>query len=123
MPTSKLPTPVVNASTVPTPLLYLSFDNVSGSIVNNDGSGGSVMNGTLTGTASIVSGGRLGGNCLSIPATLNAGYVAITNSVVLFSGSTAWTVALWMKTTAAGGVYLYQGNGAWSQREHDFSLE
>ncbi len=115
--TLKLPTPVVNASTVPTPVLYMSFDNVvTGTATNviNDGSGGSVMNGTLVGSASIVSGGRLGGNCLSIPATLNAGYVAITNSVVLFSGSTTWTVAMWIKTTTAGGVYLYQGNGGWN---------
>jgi autotransporter-associated beta strand protein len=112
--TLKLPAPVVNASTVPTPLLYMSFDNVSGSTVNNDGSGGAAMSGTLTGSATIVSGGRLGGNALSIPATVNAGYVLITNSVVPFSGSSAWTVAMWIKTTTAGGVYLYQGNGAWN---------
>ena len=113
--TLKLPTPVVNASTVPTPLLYMSFDNISGGVtVVNDGSGGAAMNGGIIGTASIVSGGRFGGNCLSIPATLNAAYVKITNGVVPFSGSTTWTVAMWIKTTTAGGVYLYQGNGAWN---------
>jgi autotransporter-associated beta strand protein len=113
--TLKLPTPVVNASTVPSPLLYMSFDNISGGVtVVNDGSGGAVMNGGIIGTASIVSGGRFGGNCLSIPATVNAGYVKVTNGVVPFSGSTTWTVAMWIKTTTAGGVYLYQGNGAWN---------
>jgi len=106
--------PVVNASTVPTPLLYMSFDNVTGSTVNNDGSGGAAMNGGIIGTATIVSGGRLGGNALSIPAAVNAGYVMVTNGVVPFSGSTAWTMALWLKTSTAGGTYLYQGNGAWN---------
>ena len=107
--------PVVNASTVPTPLLYMSFDNISGGVtVVNDGSGGAAMNGGIIGTATIVSGGRLGGNALSIPATVNAGYVKITNGVVPFSGGTAWTMALWLKTSTAGGTYLYQGNGAWN---------
>ena len=48
-----------------TPVLHLSFDNVSGTTVINDGFGGSAMNGTLNGTATIVSGGKFG-NCLSI---------------------------------------------------------
>ena len=107
--------PVVNASTVPPPLLYMSFDNISGGVtVVNDGSGGAAMNGGIIGTATIVSGGRLGGNALSIPAAVNAGYVMVTNSVVPFSSSTAWTMALWLKTSTAGGTYLYQGNGAWN---------
>lgn len=119
------PAPSISASTVPTPLLYMSFDNISGgTTVVNDGSGGAAMNGTLVGTAAIVSGGRLGGNALSIPATLNAGKVTINNSVVLFSGSTAWTMAMWIKTTAAGGTYLYQGSlaGSWTSGNTQFHL-
>ena len=46
-----------------TPLLHLSFDNVSGSTVSNDGSGGSTFDGSLVGTATVVAGGV--GNCLS----------------------------------------------------------
>lgn len=114
--TLQMPAAAVSAATVPTPLVFMSFNNTNaaGTTVNNDGSGGAAMNGGIIGTAAIVGGGRLGGNALSIPATVNAGYVEITNSVVLFSGSTAWTVGMWIKTTTAGGVYLYQGNGSWN---------
>ncbi len=112
--TLQVPPAVVTAATVPTPVLYLSFNNVSGTTVNNDGSGGAAMNGTLIGSAAIVGGGRLGGNALSIPAALNAGYVVVSNSVVLFSGSTAWTLGMWIKTATPGAVYAYQGNGGWN---------
>src|SRR5439155_13069278 len=100
----KLPSVSISASTVATPLLYMSFDNVSGSTVVNDGSGGTAMNGILNGTASIVSGGRFGGNCLSLSATVNAGSVRITNSVVALNVSGTWTVGLWLKTSSQGGT-------------------
>ena len=97
-------------------MLYLSFDNTNGSSVINDGSAGSVMNGTLSGTASIVPGGRRG-NALQINGTAkNAGYVLINGSggpTMNVAAGAAWTVAYWLKTTTPGSITMYQGNGAW----------
>jgi autotransporter-associated beta strand protein len=98
------------------PVLYMSFDNTNGSTVVNDGTAGSTMNGTLTGTATIVPGGRRG-NALQITGTAkNAGCVLITGSGVptmnVQSGA-AWTVAYWLKTTTPGAITMYQGNGGW----------
>ncbi|HLP78988.1 MAG TPA: LamG domain-containing protein, partial [Candidatus Paceibacterota bacterium] len=105
-----------------TPLLHLSFDNVSGTTVLNDGSGGVAMNGTLNGTASIVSGGKFG-NCLSITgANASDASCRIANSVVPLNGSSTWTVAMWVQTTTAGGCYAYQGSGGWADGNTSFYL-
>ena len=105
----------------PSPLFHLTFDNAAGSsngsVITNTGAAGAAMNGTIVGTgASIVSGGRYG-NALSING---AGGTAATN-IVLVPGevlatdtSGNWTVAYWLKTTTAGAVILYQGDGTWS---------
>jgi autotransporter-associated beta strand protein len=107
----------------PSPLLYLSFDDVNGSTVINQGAGGSALNGTLTGGATIVSGGINGGNALSIPAgAANAGYVLINSPVVNMTGSASWTFAIWVKTATAGGVYAYQGSGSWVSGNMTFYL-
>ena len=88
-----------------TPLLHLSFDNVSGTTVINDGSGGATLNGTLIGTATIVPGGKFG-NCLSISgATASSAYVQIANAVVPLTVGNNWTVAMWVQTTTPGGCY------------------
>jgi len=97
------------------PVLHLSFDNVSGSTVFNDGTGGSAMNGTLNGTATIVSGGKFG-NCLSISgANAASSSCQIASSVVPLSIGAAnnWTVAMWVQSSTAGGCYAYQGDGGW----------
>ena len=108
----------VNAGTLkvsPDPVLHLSFDNVSGSTVINDGTGGAAMNGTLTGAgATVVSGGRYG-NALSLNGT--GAYVVISNKVTSLdcnAGGASWTYALWIKTATAGATYGYQGDGTWS---------
>ena len=78
----------------PTPVLHLSFDNVSGTTVINDGSGVG-MDGTMNGTATIVPGGMFG-NCLQVTGVRStAGYVSIANAVVPLnvSGGSTWTVA------------------------------
>jgi len=104
------------------PLLHLSFDNVSGSTVINDGAGGVALNGTLVGKASIVSGGRYG-KALQIGAgPVNANYVAVNNSVVPLNGSGKWTVAMWIKTTVPGSTLLYQGDGSWASDNTTFYL-
>ncbi len=116
------PAPTVGATNVATPVLYLSFDKVAGKTVLNEGSGGAVMNGAIMGTASIVSGGRLGGNCLSVPALLNSGYVKINNPVVAMTGAGSWTIGMWIKTSTAGAVYAYQGDGGWTSGNMSFYL-
>ena len=98
------------------PVLHLSFDNVSGSTVINDGTGGSAMNGALNGTATIVSGGKFG-NCLSISgANAASSSCRVASSVVPLSIGAAnnWTVAMWVQSSTAGGCYAYQGDGAWN---------
>ena len=105
------------------PVLYMSFNDVSGSTVINQGSGGATMNGTLTGTAKIVSGGINGGNALSIPSgAANAAYVLVNNPVVAMTGAASWTIGMWVKTTNAGGVYAYQGSGSWASGNMTFYL-
>jgi Concanavalin A-like lectin/glucanases superfamily len=112
-------TPVDN-----TPVLHLSFDNVSGSTVVNDGFGGSAMNGTLNGSATIVPGGKFG-NCLSISgASASSASVRIANAVVPLTvgAGSAWTVAMWIQTTTPGACYAYQGDGGWGPNNSDFYL-
>jgi fibronectin-binding autotransporter adhesin len=104
------------------PVLRMSFDNVSGTTVINQGSGGAAMNGTLTGTATIVGGGRFG-NALSIPGgDSSAAYVLFPSSVVSFNSAGNWSVGLWVKTSTAGGAYLNQGDGGWSSGNTTFYL-
>jgi autotransporter-associated beta strand protein len=108
------------------PLLYLSFDNTNGTTVVNSGGGGAVMNGTLTGTnVSIVSGGHSGKALMVSNGPVNTGYVLINSAVIAFNGQAGnnWTVAMWLKTTTAGGVYLYQGDGGWVSGNTEFYLE
>ena len=101
----------------------MSFNAVNGSTVINQGTGGSAMNGTLTGTATIVSGGINGGNALSIPSgSASAAYVLITNPVVAFSGTASWTIGYWVKTTTAGATFAYQGSGGWASGNTTFYL-
>ena len=105
-----------------TPILHLSFDNVSGSTVINSGSGGSAMNGTLNGSATVVSGGRFG-NCLSISgADSTSASCRIADAVVPLDISSAWTVAMWVQTSTAGGCYAYQGGGGWGGGNTTFYL-
>ncbi|HEY4414765.1 MAG TPA: LamG-like jellyroll fold domain-containing protein, partial [Verrucomicrobiae bacterium] len=107
------------------PVLYMSFDNVNGGAVINQGTGGAAMNGILTGGAAVVPGGRYG-NALSIPAgNAFTSYVLINNAVVPLNGTAGnnWTVAMWVNTTTAGGVYAYQGSGGWVTANTEFYLE
>lgn len=104
------------------PVLKMSFDNVNGTTVVNQGSGGSAMNGTLTGTATITGGGRFG-NALSIPAgASSAAYVLINSPVVSLNAAGNWSVGLWVKTTTVGGAYLNQGDGGWTSGNTTFYL-
>src|ERR1035437_10996803 len=93
-----------------TPVLRLSFDQVSGatagSIATNTGSGGSAMNGTLTGAGATIVGGGKFGNALSISGSASSdAYVHIANAVVPLTYGNNWTLAMWIQTSTAGGCY------------------
>ena len=106
------------------PVLHLSFDNVSGTNVINDGTGGSAMNGALYGSATIVSGGKFG-NCLSISgADASSSSCRIASSVVPLTvgSSSSWSVAMWVQSSTAGGCYAYQGDGGWGWGNTTFHL-
>ena len=109
----------------PTPLLHLSFDNVSGTTVINDGSGSSAMDGTLNGAgATIVGGGRFG-NCLQVTGVASdAASCRIANAVVPLdvTASSAWTVAMWIKSSTQGGTWAYQGDGGWASHNTTFAM-
>ena len=103
------------------PVLKFAFNNAAGSTsgatITNSGAAGATLNGTIVGTgASVVSGGRYG-NALSING---AGGTAATNIVLVNSrgigtdASGTWTLGYWIKTTTAGAVIMYQGDGFWS---------
>ena len=103
------------------PILHLTFDNAAGSsngtVITNTGAGGTAMNGTIVGSgASIVSGGRFG-NALSLNGaggTAPNNLVIVSNKVLNTDAAGSWTLGYWVKTTTAGAVILYQGDGSWS---------
>jgi autotransporter-associated beta strand protein len=85
-----------------------TFDNVSGTTVVNDGSGGTGMNGTLANGATIVSGGH-SGNAVS----LSGGASVDINSAITNLGNTGnWTVSAWVKTTTAGSSILTKSDSS-----------
>jgi autotransporter-associated beta strand protein len=103
-------------------VLHLTFNNVAGSgnsaIITNTGNGGPAFNGRIlsTGGAGIVSGGRFG-NALSLNGTggfTSNNIVLITNKVLSTDSSRTWTVGYWIKTSTAGAIIMYQGDGTWS---------
>ncbi len=85
-----------------------TFDNVSGTTVINDGTGGTGMNGTLANGATIVSGGQ-SGNAVSLSGGAS---VDINNSITKLENTGIWTVSAWVKTTTAGASILTKGNGS-----------
>ena len=104
-------TTTINAGTLrvsPTqPIARYSFDNVSGSTVVNDGTGGAAMNGTLANGAAIVSGGRFG-NAVSLSGSAS---VNISSPIMDMSNTSSWSVSAWVKTTTPGSSILSKSNG------------
>ena len=107
------------------PVLWFNFDqgvDVADGIVTNLGLGGAAMNGTLNGGGAVdTSGGRYG-NTLSLDGNSD---VVITNAVKPLdcnATGASWTYALWIKTTTAGAVYGYQGDGTWNSDATTFYL-
>ena len=85
-----------------------TFDNVSGTAVINNGTGGAAMNGTLANGAAVVAGGRFG-NAVRLASGAS---VNINNPIVDLGTDTSWTVTAWVRTATAGGSILTKGDGA-----------
>ena len=99
------------------PVLWLSFDSVTGTTVTNQGKGGWGMNGTLIGTGAYVTNSGRFGNALYVNGTTSNtlnNVVLINSKVADTSASSSWTLGYWIKTTTAGAVVMYQGDGGWS---------
>ena len=96
-----------------------TFDNVTGTTVANSGTGGIGMNGTLTGGATVVPGGRFG-NALSLTGT---GYLNVGNFVAVMGNTSNWTIAAWVKTATPGSTILSKStSGGWSSGTSVFYL-
>src|SRR5262249_5150817 len=114
-----------NANSGTGPVLYLSFNNVSGNIVTNGGSGGRALDGLISGAGvSVGSGGAHGNAALTIgTGGGDGGYVLVESSVVpLTVSNNAWSVGMWLKTSTTGAVYAYQGDGGWASGNTTFHL-
>jgi len=99
------------------PVLWLNFDATGNGVVTNLGTGGWAMNGTLVGNGAYLTNAGRFGKALYIDG--NGGAAAtnilqIPSKLVDTSASGSWTVSCWLKTTTAGAVFLYQGDGTWS---------
>jgi len=107
------------------PMLWFNFDqgvDVVDGIVTNLGLGGTAMNGTFNGGGAVVTGGGRYGNTLSLDGNSD---VVINSAVTPLDCNTngaSWTYALWIKTTTAGAVYGYQGDGTWNSGATTFYL-
>ena len=115
---------IVNGGTVKLsrdPVLQFAFNNAAGSAngatITNFGAAGALLNGTIVGNgASVVSGGRYG-NALSINGaggTAATNIVLVNNRGIATDAAGTWTLGYWIKTSTAGAVILYQGDGGWS---------
>jgi autotransporter-associated beta strand protein len=100
------------------PIASYTFDDISGSTVNNGGTGGATMNGTLTGGAAIVPGGRFG-NAVSVAGGAS---VDINNPITNLGNTASWTVSAWVKTSTPGSTILSKSNGGWASGNTVFYL-
>ena len=100
------------------PVAAYSFDNVSGTTVVNTGTGGAAMNATLTGGATIVSGGKFG-NAVSLS---NGSSVVVGNPIEDTGGAANWTISAWVHTTIPGATILNKSDGGWTYDDSIFYL-
>lgn len=99
------------------PVLWMSFDQAGNGVVTNQGTGGWSLNGALIGTGAYITNAGRFGSALYINGsgtTTAANIVQINSKVVDTSVSGSWTISYWVKTSTAGAVIMYQGDGGWS---------
>jgi len=107
------------------PVLWLSFDQAGGGVVTNQGTGGWGMNGALIGSGAYITNAGRFGNALYIDGdgANNATNIVLINSKVAdTSVSSNWTLGYWLKTTTAGAVIFYQGDGTWTSGQTTYFL-
>ncbi len=99
----------------------LAYNFTTGSAVNT-GSNGSTVTSTPVGSPVFSTSG--GPNGLGAMGLNGSSYLEITaNSLPNFSGSSSYTIGMWIKTTEVGASLLYKGTvGAWSSGDEDFYL-
>jgi autotransporter-associated beta strand protein len=100
------------------PVAAYSFDQVSGSTVINSGTGGAAMNGTLTGDATIVSGGKFG-NAVQLSGN---GSVVVNSPITDTGGAANWTLSAWVNTTTPGAAIMDKSDGGWTWDNSVFYL-
>ncbi len=100
------------------PVAAYSFDDVSGSMIINTGTGGAAMNGTLTGDAAIVSGGKFG-NAVKLSGN---GSVVVNSPITDTGGAANWTLSAWVNTTTPGAVIMDKSDGGWTWDNSVFYL-
>ena len=104
-----------------TPQLAYTF--ATGSAINY-GNNASTVTTSLVGNSSnayvSASGGpRAGLGTLNLNGDANSYLNISAASLPNLSGSSAYTIAMWIKTTTQGNAYLYKGDGGWiSGDEH-----
>ena len=107
------------------PVLWLSFDSVSGTTVTNQGKGGWGMNGTIIGSGAYITNSGKFGNALyvnGVGTNTATNIVMISSKVVDTSVSGSWSLGYWIKTTTAGAVIMYQGDGGWNSGDTTYYL-
>ena len=109
---------VAGTSVANTAIASYSFDSITGTTVNNGGLGGTAMNGTIAGGATVVAGGH-SGNAISLA---NGASVNISNGITNLGSAGDWTVTSWVKTTTAGGSIVTKSDGAWANGNTIFYL-
>ena len=92
-----------------------SFNNVSGSTIVNDGSGGAAYNGTLFGSGTIAVGAGLrGGNAMALPANSPGCLMLGSSGIAVGSGN--FTASLWFYglygNSYGGSFENYTGEGS-----------
>ena len=99
------------------PVLWFNFDAAGNGVVTNLGTGGWALNGAIIGSGAYITNTGRFGNALYLDGngtSTATNIVLIPNKVVDTSVSGSWSVGYWIKTTTAGAVILYQGDGTWS---------
>lgn len=95
------------------PLLWFNFDSMGAGVVTNAGLGGAALNGEIIGTGATLVTGRYG-NGINLDGTSYISIPARITPLDCNADGSAWTYALWIKTTTAGATFGYQGDGTWS---------
>ena len=122
--TLKLGSPA--AITPATAIASYSFSHLSGNTVINDGSGGTIMNGTLnanggSGFINAAGGPAAGMGALVLNGTRTT--VDINSGITDLSSSSTWSVSAWIKTTQAGATIFNKGDGTnWNSGFSTFYL-